>query len=282
MSTPAPSGILQARRRAAEDQRLGDLPDHDLLRRFTAGQDEAAFDAVLRRHGPMVSSVCRVWCSARTRTPRTPSRPPSSSSPARPGRSAGPPRWPAGCTGSRTGRPSRPGPSPPGGGSTNTGRRPSPSRPPDDLTWREVRQVVHEELDGLSDRYRGPLVLCYLEGRTLDQAAGQLGLAKGTLKVRLERARAVLRARLVRRGLGSAAVLLASAWPAAADSLNGGAARPHGRGRSPCRGGTFVGGTRPGQGDYSCQRSAERHVRCQIDCRHGRADRYWSCSSAWA
>ena len=93
-----------------------------------------------------------------------------------------------------------------------------PARPnsePDDLTWREVRQVLHEELTGLADRYRAPLVACYLEGKTQDEAAAQLGLAKTTLKERLERARSMLRARLVRRGLGPAAVLVATAWPSA-------------------------------------------------------------------
>jgi endonuclease YncB( thermonuclease family)/Leucine-rich repeat (LRR) protein len=61
-------------------------------------------------------------------------------------------------------------------------------------------------------------VLCYLQGRTLDQAAAELGVATSALKVRLERARAVLRARLVRRGLAPAA-LVAAAWPGAAIAL---------------------------------------------------------------
>src|SRR5439155_7580866 len=78
----------------------------------------------------------------------------------------------------------------------------STSTDPDELTWREVRQAVHEELDRLPERYRAPLVLCYLQGKTQDEAAAQLGLAKGTLKGHLERGRALLRARLVRRGLG--------------------------------------------------------------------------------
>src|SRR5262249_10238737 len=87
---------------------------------------------------------------------------------------------------------------------------------PDDLTWPEVQQVLHEELSGLSERYQAPLPLHYLQGKTLDEWAAQLGLAKSTLKTRLERGRALLRARLVRRGLGPAGVLLAAAWPAAA------------------------------------------------------------------
>jgi RNA polymerase sigma factor (sigma-70 family) len=86
---------------------------------------------------------------------------------------------------------------------------------PDDLTWREVRQVLHEEVSGLHERYRAPLVLCYLEGVTQEAAAAQLDLAKSTLRERLERGRALLRARLSRRGLGPAALLIAAAWPAA-------------------------------------------------------------------
>jgi WD40 repeat protein len=87
--------------------------------------------------------------------------------------------------------------------------------PAEEMTWPEARRVVHEELSGLSERYRAPLTLCYLQGKTLDESAVQLGLAKSTLKARLERGRAVLRARLLRRGLGSEGALLAAAWPAA-------------------------------------------------------------------
>ena len=79
--------------------------------------------------------------------------------------------------------------------------------------------MLHEELDGMSERHRLPLVLCYLQGKTLDEAAAQLGVSRNTLKARLERARAILRARLVGRGLGPAGVLLASAWPGAATAL---------------------------------------------------------------
>src|SRR5207248_4049933 len=95
---------------------------------------------------------------------------------------------------------------------------PRPNSEADDLTWREVRQVLHEELARLAERYRAPLVLCYLQGKTQDEAAALLGLAKGTLKGRLERGRALLRGRLVRRGLGAGAALLASAWPSAAEA----------------------------------------------------------------
>jgi RNA polymerase sigma factor (sigma-70 family) len=85
----------------------------------------------------------------------------------------------------------------------------------DELAWCEVRHVVHQELNALSGRYRAPLVLCYLEGKTQDEAARSLGLAKSTFKDRLERGRTLLRARLVHRGLGPAALVVVSAWPAA-------------------------------------------------------------------
>jgi hypothetical protein len=86
---------------------------------------------------------------------------------------------------------------------------------PDDLTWREVRQVLHDELGQLAERYRAPLVLCYLEGARQEDAARALGLATSTLKERLERGRTLLRARLLARGLGPSAVLVIVTWPGA-------------------------------------------------------------------
>jgi RNA polymerase sigma factor (sigma-70 family) len=83
----------------------------------------------------------------------------------------------------------------------------------DDFSWREVQQILHAELSRFAERYRGPLVLCYLEGKTQDQAARTLGVSKATLKSDLERGRALLRLRLLRRGVGPAVVLAASCGP---------------------------------------------------------------------
>jgi RNA polymerase sigma factor (sigma-70 family) len=77
----------------------------------------------------------------------------------------------------------------------------------DQLTLVEARTVLDEELAALPDRERGPLILCYLEGLTRDQAAKRLGCALGTLKGRLERGRARLEKRLTRRGLSFIALL---------------------------------------------------------------------------
>ena len=81
----------------------------------------------------------------------------------------------------------------------------------EEVSWREVRAAIDEELALLSQRYRAPRVLCYLEGRTRDEAAQLLGWSEGTLRGRLERGRDALRARLIRHGIGLSAVLLAGA-----------------------------------------------------------------------
>ena len=61
--------------------------------------------------------------------------------------------------------------------------------------------MLHEEVSRLPDRYRLPVVLCYLEGKTNQEAAAQLSCPVGTIKGRLSRARQTLRDRLSRRGL---------------------------------------------------------------------------------
>jgi WD40 repeat protein len=68
---------------------------------------------------------------------------------------------------------------------------------------------LDEELAALPDRLRGPLVLCYLDGLTQDEAAGRFGWSLATLKRRLDEGRGRLRARLLRRGV-PAAVLAAA------------------------------------------------------------------------
>jgi RNA polymerase sigma factor (sigma-70 family) len=65
----------------------------------------------------------------------------------------------------------------------------------------ELLTVLDEEIDRLHTRYRAPLLLCYVEGRTHDEAARQLGLPLGTVCSRLARARNLLRARLANSAL---------------------------------------------------------------------------------
>ncbi|QDV38294.1 sigma-70 family RNA polymerase sigma factor [Tautonia plasticadhaerens] len=79
--------------------------------------------------------------------------------------------------------------------------------------------TLYQELDRLPPRYRDPLVLCYLEGFSYDQAASRLGCPTGTLRTRLARAKARLRSRLARRGLSptnpSSALLTSAVSPSA-------------------------------------------------------------------
>lgn len=79
----------------------------------------------------------------------------------------------------------------------------------DRLAWDDLRKVLDEELARLPEKYRVPLLLCCLAGRTRDEAAQQLGWTLGALKMRLERGRQLLRSRLERRGLTVSAALLA-------------------------------------------------------------------------
>jgi RNA polymerase sigma factor (sigma-70 family) len=76
--------------------------------------------------------------------------------------------------------------------------------------WRDLRPLLDEAIAGLPEKYRAPVVLCYLEGRTNEEAARELGCPKGTVAVRLMRARERLRRRLARCRLLLPAALLAA------------------------------------------------------------------------
>ena len=78
-----------------------------------------------------------------------------------------------------------------------------------DAAHRELQQAIHEEVSRLPEKYRAAVVLCYLQGRTQDEAARELGWTAGTVRGRLDRARQRLRSALARRGLTPSTALLA-------------------------------------------------------------------------
>ena len=66
---------------------------------------------------------------------------------------------------------------------------------------RALELVIDEEVNRLPVNYRRPVVLCYLQGKGYEEAAGKLGCRKSIVAVRLARAGALLQRRLARRGV---------------------------------------------------------------------------------
>ena len=186
------------------------VTDRELLHRFATQQDEAAFAALVSRHGPMVHAVGRRIlgnahdaedvCQAAFLVLA---------------QKASSQRWQPSVanwlhqtahllalkarrsTARRTRR------------EAQVAARPS-ANPLAEMTGQELLAVLDEELLALPESLRAPLVLCYLEGATRDEAAERLRCPLSTLKKRLERGRDRLHAALVRRGLGLSTALLGS------------------------------------------------------------------------
>jgi RNA polymerase sigma factor (sigma-70 family) len=201
--------------------RAGDgAADGELLRRFVERRDEAAFAALVERHGPMVLGVCRrtlgnahdaedafqatfLVLVRRAASIRQRER-------------VG--NWLYGV-GYRMALEAR----------GKIARRRARERPVEDLPHPgaaaavetlELRACLDQELSRLAEKYRLPLVLCDLEGRSRKQVAQQLHIPEGTLSSRLATARKMLAGRLTRRGLvlsgsGLAVLLAQEAAPAA-------------------------------------------------------------------
>lgn len=198
--------------------------DADLLDRFASGHDGEAFAALVARHGPMVLGVCRrrlgdshdaedafqATFLVLARKARTLGRHDSVGA------------WLHGVACRvvahlRVDRAKR-----------QDRERRKANMATADLTpailWDDLRPVLDEEVQRLPNRYRLPVVLCYLGGMTYDEAARQLGCPKGTLATRLTRARALLRDRLTERGIVPSAAALAvtladNAWAAVPPTL---------------------------------------------------------------
>jgi RNA polymerase sigma factor (sigma-70 family) len=193
--------------------------DGQLLLRFTAGRDEAAFEALLRRHGPLVWGVCRRLLArdhdAEDAFQATFLVLVHKAGSIRKQASLG--SWLFGVAHrialkARADTLRRAGPEPADLASPQ-------ADVPAEASLREVRAILDEEVSQLPQWLRAPVVLCCLAGRSKAEAARQLGWNEGTLASRLARARRRLRGRLERRGVvlssGAFGVLLAEKATAA-------------------------------------------------------------------
>jgi RNA polymerase sigma factor (sigma-70 family) len=195
-------------------RRLGgeteNLTDAQLLQRFIIRRDEAAFEALMRRHGPMVLGTCRrlLRQGADAEDAFQATFLVLAHKGASIGKRDSVASWLYGVA-YRTALKAQ----------AEAARRRAYEGPLTDaavaptvrdLAWEELRAVLDEEVNRLPQRYRAPVVLCYFEDKTYAEAACALGLAAGTVASRLARARDLLRRRLVRRGFSLSAGLLAT------------------------------------------------------------------------
>jgi RNA polymerase sigma factor (sigma-70 family) len=191
--------------------RAGEFPaDADLLARFARSGEESAFAALVARHGPMVLAVCRrVLADAHAAEDACQAAflvlARKAGSLRRPERLAA---WLHGVARrvALRSRGRRPAAEPVALLPDLTDPRPDPLAA---VSVRELLLLIDEEVARLPEAYRLPLLLCGMEGRSLEEAAQLLGWTRGSVKGRLERARRRLHTRLERRGLALPAALLA-------------------------------------------------------------------------
>src|SRR5258708_34135454 len=99
------------------------------------------------------------------------------------------------------------------------GARPKPEAFPED--WQEQMLLLDQELQTLPDKYRAPIILCDLEGKSIKEAARHLGCPTGTIGTRLARGRVMLARRLAHRGLTLSGGIIATVLSQNAASASG-------------------------------------------------------------
>jgi RNA polymerase sigma factor (sigma-70 family) len=196
MGSPHLSQVIARLRSVLLKQNAAGLSDGELLSVYVRNRDEASFEELVRRHGPMVLGVCRrvlqnphdaedafqatllvlvrKACSLRS-----------------PGMVG---NWLYGVA-YRTAQEARK------IAAKRRAKEAQVTRPSETLedAWEGLRTVLDQELDRLPDKYRAVVVLCDLEGKTRKEAAQRLGWPEGTVASRLANARRTLAKRLSRR-----------------------------------------------------------------------------------
>ncbi len=210
--------IVHRLRRLAAPGHSAERPDAQLLSRFAGRRNEADFDAIVRRHGPMVWHVC-----LRALPQRADAEDAFQATFLTLARKAGSIRKPESLASWLYGvayrvahrlRATKPKNQP------LPGTIPSPLPDPlAQVSAREFFSTVDDELQRLPRHLQDPLILCFLEGCTQDEASRRLGCSLATCKRRLDKARDLLRRRLTRRGIVWSLALLPAAMPAAASAL---------------------------------------------------------------
>jgi RNA polymerase sigma-70 factor (ECF subfamily) len=212
------TAFLGGLRDAALRQDGASLTDGELLDRFVARREEAAFEALVRRHGPMVLGVCRrilrneadaedafqaTFLVLASRAPCV---------------------WPRATVGNWL-----------HGVAHKTALRAKamrlrrctkereagamPMQHPPQAEREELLALLDQELSALPEKYRAALILCELEGKTIREAALQLRWPQGTVATRLARGRVLLARRLTRCALAVSGALLAQARESASAAV---------------------------------------------------------------
>jgi RNA polymerase sigma factor (sigma-70 family) len=207
MATNALNRVIQHLRQAALGQVGGGFTDAELLEAYISRRDEPAFEALLQRHGPMVLGVCRRVlrneADAEDAFQATFLVLVQKAASVRPRGMVS--NWLYGVA-HKTALKAK---------AMNYKRRtkekeaatlPRPEFVKE--VWGQMQTLVDEELSRLPDKYRVPIILCDLEGKTIKAAAHHLGWPQGTVATRMARGRAMLAKRLSKHGLTLSGAML--------------------------------------------------------------------------